>query len=236
VLIAGEQRYRAARMAGLTEAPVVVLDVSDDQVEVLRIEENLRRRGLKPSETARAIRRLYELHGIVPGKRPVQATPSTSSPGEEVPTTKTAVDIARDAGMGITKASILNRLADLIPELMQLLDAETITQAVAYQLAQLPSAPPVPRPPRGPALERFGPWATARSLWAGPVRLHDDMPARGTDAWVGLRFITQGATSAFGIQDQIAVLYAADLPGSEAYPGHAAGAALAFLAGVADVH
>lgn len=51
----------------MTEVPVVVLDVSDQQVEVLRIEENLRRRGLKPSEAARAIGRLHELHGVKAG-------------------------------------------------------------------------------------------------------------------------------------------------------------------------
>jgi len=223
------------RIAGVTEAPVVVLDVSDDQVEVLRTQENLRRRGLKPSETARAIRRLYELHGIERGRH-TPATPTSSSEivsDEESPAAKSAEDVARDVGMHPKKAQVFNRLADLIPALMERLDAHTITQKMAYGFAQLPSAPPVPRPPRGPELERVGPWATARSLWAGPVRLHDDMPAPRANAWVGLRFITQGAAPAFGMPGQIAVLYAADLPGSEAYPGHAAGTSLVV---VADVH
>jgi len=118
------------------EPPVVVLDVSDDQVEVLRIEENLRRRGLKPSETARAIRRLYELHGVAErGGRPTKENPETVSGFMPA---KTAADVARDAGVHPKKAQVFNRLADLIPALMHLLDAEMITQAVAYQLAQLP--------------------------------------------------------------------------------------------------
>ncbi len=183
---------------------MVVLDVSDQQVEVLRIEENLRRRGLKTSETVRAIRRLYELHGITEkGGRPAKENPADSA--GFVP--KTQEDVARDAGVSPRQAQVFNRLADLIPELMQLRDAGTITQAVAYQLAQLPGAPPVPRPARGPALERVGPWATARSLWAGPVRLHDNMPAHGADAWVGLRFLTQRTGHALGVSGQIVVLH-----------------------------
>jgi len=120
---------------------VVVLDVSDQQVEVLRIEENLRRRGLKPSETARALRRLYELHGITQGKHTPAKRPVSSSPGEDEETPqKTVAEVARDAGVGLTKASMLNRLADLIDPLMQRLDAGSITQKMAYGFAQLPPA------------------------------------------------------------------------------------------------
>jgi len=137
-IIAGEQRYRAAGMAGLVVVPVVVLDVSDQQVEVLRIEENLRRRGLKPSETARAIRRLYELHGITENKggRPSKETPP---PVSGVTEPKKAGDIARDAGMSPAKARTLNRIADLIGPLMRLLDHGVITQTMAYGFAQRPT-------------------------------------------------------------------------------------------------
>lgn len=107
-------------MAGLTVVPVVVLDVSDQQVEVLRTQENLRRRGLKPSETARAIRRLYELHGISENKggRPTKETPAESAGVSP----KTQEDVARDAGVSPRKAQRLNRIADLIGPLMRLLD------------------------------------------------------------------------------------------------------------------
>ena len=42
-LIAGERRWRACRMAGLTEVPVVVKDVSDEQAMELALVENLQR-------------------------------------------------------------------------------------------------------------------------------------------------------------------------------------------------
>jgi len=102
----GRPNYRAGSRA--QACPII-------RPGVLRTQENLRRRGLKPSETARAIRRLYELHGIVQGRHtPATPTPSSTVAVEEPPT-KTAADIARDAGMGLTQAKMYNRLADLIP-------------------------------------------------------------------------------------------------------------------------
>src|SRR5579884_2824838 len=47
-MIAGEQRWRAAKEAGLSSVPVRVFDADEETVERLRIEENLRRRTLKP--------------------------------------------------------------------------------------------------------------------------------------------------------------------------------------------
>jgi len=136
---AGKRRGQA----GLTVMPAVVLDVSDDQVEVLRTQENLRRRGLKPSETARAIRRLYELHGITEkGGRPAKDNSETVS---EFAPAKTVEDVARDAGVSPKKAQRFNRIADLTGPLMRLLDHGVITQTMAYGFAQRPAtcSPPV---------------------------------------------------------------------------------------------
>ena len=58
VIIAGERRWRACRMAGLTEAPVVVKDVTDEQAMELALVENLQREDLDPVEEALGIREL----------------------------------------------------------------------------------------------------------------------------------------------------------------------------------
>ena len=64
-LIAGERRWRAARLAGLYQVPAVVRsDAADDQQLVLGLIENLQRIDLDPIEEARGLRRLIEEFGL----------------------------------------------------------------------------------------------------------------------------------------------------------------------------
>jgi ParB family chromosome partitioning protein len=57
-LVAGERRWRAARLAGLTEVPVVIQEVADPQMLELALIENIQREDLNPIETAQAYDRL----------------------------------------------------------------------------------------------------------------------------------------------------------------------------------
>lgn len=59
-IIAGERRWRAARMAGLTEVPVVIREVSDEQAMELALIENLQREDLDPIEEAMGYQQLME--------------------------------------------------------------------------------------------------------------------------------------------------------------------------------
>lgn len=63
-LIAGERRWRAAQLAGLTKIPVVVRDVPDDQVLEIALIENLQREDLNPIEEASGYRKLIETLGL----------------------------------------------------------------------------------------------------------------------------------------------------------------------------
>ena len=64
-LIAGERRWRAARLAGLNTVPAVVRsDTGNDQQLVLGLVENLQRTDLDPIEEARGLRRLIEEFGL----------------------------------------------------------------------------------------------------------------------------------------------------------------------------
>ena len=63
-IIAGERRWRAARMAGLTEVPVRVLDADDRRVSELALVENLQREDLNPIEEARGLRALMTDYGM----------------------------------------------------------------------------------------------------------------------------------------------------------------------------
>lgn len=63
-IIAGERRWRAARMAGLSEVPVVVLEADDRTVMELALIENLQRQDLNPMEEAEGYRALMEDFGL----------------------------------------------------------------------------------------------------------------------------------------------------------------------------
>ena len=58
LIVAGERRWRASRRAGLTEVPVIVKDVTDEQAMELALVENLQREDLDPVEEAAGIREL----------------------------------------------------------------------------------------------------------------------------------------------------------------------------------
>ena len=63
-LIAGERRWRAARLAGLTKVPVVVKDVPDQDLLEIALIENIQRENLNPIEEAQAYQRLIETVGL----------------------------------------------------------------------------------------------------------------------------------------------------------------------------
>jgi ParB family transcriptional regulator, chromosome partitioning protein len=63
-IIAGERRWRAAQMAGLTEIPAVIRDVPDEAAVSMSLIENIQREDLNPLEEAGALLRLIEEFGL----------------------------------------------------------------------------------------------------------------------------------------------------------------------------
>lgn len=63
-IIAGERRYQASKLAGLKEVPVIIKDVSDDEMLALALIENLQRSDLNPLEEAKGYKRLIESSGM----------------------------------------------------------------------------------------------------------------------------------------------------------------------------
>lgn len=64
VIIAGERRYRAATMVGLTEVPVIIKDYDEAQTREISLIENLQREDLNAIEEAEAVRELMEIYGL----------------------------------------------------------------------------------------------------------------------------------------------------------------------------
>lgn len=109
-IVAGERRWRAARIAGLKEIPVVVKEVDEKTSRELAIIENIQRDDLNAVEEARAYQSLIEEYGLTQ---------------EEV-----AARVAKN------RSTITNslRLLKLDPEILQLLQEEKITQGHARAL------------------------------------------------------------------------------------------------------
>ena len=63
-IIAGERRFRAARLAGLSEVPALVREVPDESAAAMALIENIQREDLNPLEEAQGIRRLVQEFGL----------------------------------------------------------------------------------------------------------------------------------------------------------------------------
>ncbi|HOF30743.1 MAG TPA: ParB/RepB/Spo0J family partition protein [Burkholderiaceae bacterium] len=63
-IIAGERRFRAARLAGLDSVPVLVRDVSDQAAAAMALIENMQREDLNPLEEAQGLQRLIREFGL----------------------------------------------------------------------------------------------------------------------------------------------------------------------------
>lgn len=122
-LIAGERRWRASQLAGLTEIPAVIRDVNDRQALELAIIENEHRNDLTATESARAYQRLHKEFGL------------------------TQVDIAQRIGISRSQVTNLIRLLQLPQGIQNLIDQRAIgmgharpliglDEGVALQLAQ----------------------------------------------------------------------------------------------------
>ena len=67
-IIAGERRFRAAKMAGLTEVPVLITEADDETTAQMALIENVQRENLNPLEEAMAYKELAENYGLTQEK------------------------------------------------------------------------------------------------------------------------------------------------------------------------
>lgn len=115
-IIAGERRWRAARLAGLSEVPVRVMDADDRRVSELALVENLQREDLNPIEEAKGYRALIDDYEM------------------------TQEEVAQSIGK--SRPSIANslRLLNLCPYVSELLEQSFITTGHAKSLLSLQDA------------------------------------------------------------------------------------------------
>ena len=115
-IIAGERRWRAARMAGLTEVPVVVMEADDRTAAELALVENLQREDLNPMEEAAGYQKLIEQYHL------------------------TQEDVAYRVGKSRSAVANALRLLDLSPQVQTYLEEGKLTAGHARALIPLPTA------------------------------------------------------------------------------------------------
>ena len=99
-IIAGERRWRAARMAGLSEVPVVIIEADDRKAMELAMIENLQRENLNFFEEAEGMRRVTEVLGITQEQLAARLGISAQSvskweANQSLPETTTIIKIAK---------------------------------------------------------------------------------------------------------------------------------------------
>jgi ParB family transcriptional regulator, chromosome partitioning protein len=115
-IIAGERRFRAARLAGLNEVPVLVRQVPDESAAVMALIENIQREDLNPLEEAQGLQRLIDEFKL------------------------THEQAAQAVGRSRSAASNLLRLLNLSPPVQQMLVAGDLEMGHARALLPLPAA------------------------------------------------------------------------------------------------
>ena len=112
-IIAGERRWRAARIAGLSEVPAVIMEADDRKVKELALIENLQRQDLNPVEEALGYQSLMEEYGL------------------------TQEETAKRVGKSRPAVANALRLLSLCPDVMELLRRGDLTPGHARAILTL---------------------------------------------------------------------------------------------------
>lgn len=141
-IVFGARRFRAAQLAGLDEIEVIVEDMSDDQVRVAQLSENIQREDTNPIEEAEGLRELNMLHGI----RVDELAAKTGKSRSHIYNTMRLVKLSDTAKQAVIDGLIGREIAVLIATLppplhAKALDAVTtqidnVTQALSYREAK----------------------------------------------------------------------------------------------------
>ena len=114
-IIAGERRWRAARMAGLEEVPVLVKETVESQVMELALVENLQREDLNPVEEAEGLQTLVDFYGMTQeeaAKKVGKSRPTVANTMRLLLLPKSVLNMVKDCQITAGHARALLSLSD----------------------------------------------------------------------------------------------------------------------------
>ena len=132
-MVAGHRRKFAATLAGITEIPCIVRNLTDDEATIIMVDSNLQRETILPSEKAFAYKMKLEAM-----KRQGQRTDLTSSPlDNKLSGTTSAQQLSQKGGDSQPQIYRFIRLTELIPPVLQMVDDGKIAFRPAVELSYL---------------------------------------------------------------------------------------------------
>ena len=132
-IVAGHRRHFASQIAGLDTMPAIVRDLDDDAATIIMVDSNLQRESILPSERAWAYR--MKLEAV---KRQGARTDLTSGQvGPKLETQRSNPLVAEQAGESVKQLQRFIRLTELIPPLLDIVDAHKIAFNPAVELSYL---------------------------------------------------------------------------------------------------
>ena len=130
-MISGHRRKKASELAGLSEIPCIVKNLTDDEAIVAMVDANLQRESVLPSEKAFAYKMKLEAM-----KRQV-GRPKNSAPVGPNFNTRSNLELAAESPDGKTQIQRYIRLTELIPQILAMVDDGSIALRPAVELSYL---------------------------------------------------------------------------------------------------
>ena len=129
-MVAGHRRKCAATLAGITEMPCIVRNLTDDEATIIMVDSNLQRETILPSEKAFAYKMKLEAM-----KRQGQRSDLTSSP--LVSKSRSNEELGQKNGDSREQVRRFIRLTELIPSVLDMVDSGKIAFRLAVELSYL---------------------------------------------------------------------------------------------------
>ena len=136
-IISGHRRVHAAKAAGLTEVPVIIRNMTDDEAVVLMVDSNLQRENILPSERAFAYKMKLEAMKRQGERTDLQGEGTSGQIGQKLSGVVSRDILAEQAGDSSRNVQRYIRLTYLIPELLEMVDQQKISFNPAVELSYL---------------------------------------------------------------------------------------------------
>lgn len=132
-IVSGHRRFRASELAGKESIPVIIRDLDDDEATIIMIDSNLQREELLPSERAFA----YKMKLDAMKHQGERMDLTCSQLGNKLSGKKSSELLAEQVGQSKNQIFRYIHLTELIPSLLELVDAKKIAFNPAYEISFL---------------------------------------------------------------------------------------------------